>query len=185
MSKCRICLLLIGFLYISVMIIGYYQMKQIRKMIPKFKIGDTFINNMYEGFTDEQLIKCFNYLHFFENLTISSFLGTEPNTNIPDTCKIQHKKIYENISTAINKMISKNPDCNVITEYKDGITYLYCEFRFNDSNFENTIKNNFNVKTNLNYDDEIEQYYIKSRKDCVEYGLKSPNEEIIVCTKYE
>ena len=29
---------------------------------------------------------------------------------------------------------------------------------------------------------ELEQYYIKSRKDCVEYGLR---EEIIVCTKYE
>lgn len=32
---------------------------------------------------------------------------------------------------------------------------------------------------------ELETYYIKSRKDCVEYGLKSINEDIIICTKYE
>ena len=40
-------------------------------------------------------------------------------------------------------------------------------------------------KKNKSYDDELEQYYIKSRKDCVEYGLKSSDEDIIVCTKYE
>ena len=43
-----------------------------------------------------------------------------------------------------------------------------------------------NDKTkNESYDDELEQYYLKSRKDCVEYGLKSSDENLIVCTKYE
>ena len=52
---------------------------------------------------------------------------------------------------------------------------------FNPPNEEQV--NNFEPKKeNKSYDDELEQYYIKSRKDCVEYGLK---EEIIVCTKYE
>lgn len=36
------------------------------------------------------------------------------------------------------------------------------------------------------YDDnELENYYNNSKKDCVEYGLKSLEENIIVCTKYE
>ena len=38
---------------------------------------------------------------------------------------------------------------------------------------------------NESYDDELEQYYLKSRKDCVEYSLKSSDEDLIVCTKYE
>ena len=45
-------------------------------------------------------------------------------------------------------------------------------------------------KRNMNriedYDDnELENYYNNSKKDCVEYGLKSLDENIIVCTKYE
>ncbi len=44
-------------------------------------------------------------------------------------------------------------------------------------------ENNSNIKNN--YDDELEQYYINSRKDCIEYGLKSLNEVYLVCTKYE
>ena len=54
----------------------------------------------------------------------------------------------------------------------------------------NTDKNNKEYvdndkKENKIYDDELEQYYLKSRKDCVEYGLKSSDENLIVCTKYE
>ena len=54
----------------------------------------------------------------------------------------------------------------------------------------NTDKNNKEYadndkKENKIYDDELEQYYLKSRKDCVEYGLKSSDEDLIVCTKYE
>ncbi len=45
-------------------------------------------------------------------------------------------------------------------------------------------------KRNMNriedYDDnELENYYNNSKKDCVEYGLKSLDENILVCTKYE
>ena len=37
-------------------------------------------------------------------------------------------------------------------------------------------------KKNKSYDDELEKYYINSRKDCVEYGLIGEN---IICTKYK
>ncbi len=43
-----------------------------------------------------------------------------------------------------------------------------------------------NMKRIEDYDDnELENYYNNSKKDCVEYGLKSLEENIIVCTKYE
>ena len=45
-------------------------------------------------------------------------------------------------------------------------------------------KSYFNV-INKDEDNELENYYINSRKDCVEYGLKSLKEDYIVCTKYE
>ena len=45
-------------------------------------------------------------------------------------------------------------------------------------------KSYFNIK-NKDEDNELENYYINSRKDCVEYGLKSLKEEYIVCLKYE
>ena len=67
----------------------------------------------------------------------------------------------------------------------------------NNSKDETVIKNNnpkeqkteegksyFNI-INKDEDNELENYYINSRKDCVEYGLKSFNEDIIICTKYE
>ena len=37
------------------------------------------------------------------------------------------------------------------------------------------------IKKN-DYDNELEMYYNRSRKDCVEYGLK---QNYIFCTKYE
>ncbi len=40
-------------------------------------------------------------------------------------------------------------------------------------------------KNNDDEDNELENNYKNSGKDCVEYGLKSLKEEILVCTKYE
>ena len=34
-------------------------------------------------------------------------------------------------------------------------------------------------------DNEFEKYDLIRRKDCIEYGIKSINEDIIICTKYE
>ena len=45
-------------------------------------------------------------------------------------------------------------------------------------------KSYFNI-INKDEDNELENYYINSRKDCVEYGLRSLKEDYIVCTKYE
>jgi len=54
---------------------------------------------------------------------------------------------------------------------KEPIKYFETKKKINNQNFD---ENN-----------ELETYNIKSKKDCVEYGLKSSNEEVLICTKYE
>ena len=184
-KRCLGIIISIFLVYILIVLFDFYQIRRIRKMIPKYKIGDILIDNLYEGFSDDQLIQCIYYMNFLKDLTLSSFLGSEANSTIPEFCKVHHNQVYQNISKAIEKITPKDRNCSLITEYKDGINYFYCEITFTDSDFENIIKNNYNYDNKVKYDDEIEQYYNKSRKDCVEYGLKSSKEEIIVCTKYE
>ena len=75
-----------------------------------------------------------------------------------------------------------------IENIKDIMQYFY-EYKNNEekSYFPNTNKYNENGYINKfdDYDNELEDYYLKSKKDCVEYGLKSLKEDIIICTKYE
>ena len=104
--------------------------------------------------------------------------------------------------TLDNKINSVNKDNNFIfyqnIELDFGSNnYLSIEQNNKDSNniqndsfdYENTKvdvnKSYFNNENNKNYDNELENYYINSRKDCIEYGLKSLKEDIIVCTEYE
>ena len=49
----------------------------------------------------------------------------------------------------------------------------------------NKYNENGYIKKFDDYDNELEDYYLKSKKDCIEYGLKSLKEDIIICTKYE
>ena len=78
-------------------------------------------------------------------------------------------------------------------QYKNEGNKFKLKFDLEESDVDidyNTDKNNKEYvdndkKENKIYDDELEQYYLKSRKDCVEYGLKSSDEDLIVCTKYE
>ena len=68
-------------------------------------------------------------------------------------------------------------------EKQEDDNYVY----FEDSNIEEKSYFNYSKRKKKNDDDseELENYYKNSRKDCVEYGLKSLKEDIIVCTKYE
>ena len=97
---------------------------------------------------------------------------------MPEHCKIEYNKITKKISDSfVNKFTSDG-------KFRLNIGPEGINIDFNVPEEEQV--NNFeDKKKNKSYDDELEQYYIKSRKDCVEYGLKSSDEEIIVCTKYE
>lgn len=41
------------------------------------------------------------------------------------------------------------------------------------------------INDDIDDEDDLEKYYLKSRRDCVENGLKSINDNIIICNKYE
>ena len=114
--------------------------------------------------------------------------------------------INNRILLSFDKVKEKMPDIPDYCEKVYNIFYNYMKKQFKNegSKFKlkfdleesdvdidyNTDKNNKEYvdndkKENKIYDDELEQYYLKSRKDCVEYGLKSSNKDLIVCTKYE
>ena len=95
---------------------------------------------------------------------------------MPEHCKIEYNEIIEQIIDLFVKKLFLDG-----TKFYLNISPEEVNIDFISPNEEQL--NNFEQKKeNKSYDDELEQYYIKSRKDCVEYGLR---EEIIVCTKYE
>ena len=99
---------------------------------------------------------------------------------------LDSKKKNDNIYNELNEIETKKIEQNEGSKFK-------LKFDLEESDVDvdcNTDKNNKEYvdndkKENKIYDDELEQYYLKSRKDCVEYGLKSSDEDLIVCTKYE
>ena len=101
----------------------------------------------------------------------------EKMPDIPDYCEKEYNIFYNEKKE----------------EFKNERNMFKLKFDLGESGVDvdyNTDKNNKEYvdndkKENKSYDDELEQYYLKSRKDCVEYGLKSSNEDLIVCTKYE
>ena len=105
----------------------------------------------------------------------------EKMPDIPEHCEKVYNIFYNYIYDEIKK------------QYKNEGSKFKLKFDLGESDVNidcNTDKNNKEYvdndkKENKIYDDELEQYYLKSRKDCVEYGLKSSNKDLIVCTKYE
>ena len=101
----------------------------------------------------------------------------EKMPDIPDYCEKEYNIFYNEKKE----------------EFKNERNMFKLKFDLGESGVDvdyNTDKNNKEYvdndkKKNKSYDDELEQYYLKSRKDCVEYGLKSSNKDLIVCTKYE
>ena len=124
-------------------------------------------------------------LKYFEQLgnealgNINKLVNLNANDNyinMPEHCKIEYNEIIEQIIDLFVKKLFLDG-----TKFYLNISPEEVNIDFISPNEEQL--NNFEQKKeNKSYDDELEQYYIKSRKDCVEYGLR---EEIIVCTEYE
>ena len=153
---------------------------------PTIKIGDEEFDEIIKEYFKDKNKECFEqfFLMGEEGNNINSrniFEDEKKFKEFLEHCKDDVNKLYKIIIEKIVSKITKNDKLNIKFEFKDEL---------NDINFIND-KNNYmfdhhgDKKKNKSYDDELEQYYINSRKDCVEYGLKSPQEEIIVCTKYE
>ena len=151
------------------------------------KIGDEEFDEIINEYFKDRNKECFEKIFLMgeEENDINSgnniFENEKKFKGFLENCKDDVNKLYKIIIEKIVNKITKNDNLNIKFEFKDEL---------NDINFIND-KNNYmydhhrDKKKNKSYDDELEQYYINSRKDCVEYGLKSPQEEIIVCTKYE
>ena len=87
----------------------------------------------------------------------------------------------------INSKIKKDEDIdNIEINLGDDNNY-YLIFKEQNDNYDDKVDdndeiNNENKKNDYDKELETEMYYNRSRKDCVEYGLK---ENYIFCTKYE
>ena len=142
------------------------------------------IDEIYENLDEEdECLKYFFQLDKIDNKEINekvAYINDETFDKMPEHCQNQFNSFFKAfIESAYNQMPNDS----------DFVKFL----NSNNINFNNkckkekyhTIHDNEKKKKTKPYDDELEQYYIKSRKDCVEYGLKSDEEDIIVCTKYE
>jgi hypothetical protein len=151
----------------------------------------TKVENNYEDLENDKKYECFELFISLElpidtninnQMTYSFDKVKEIMPEMPDYCRMEYNNFCKSIYDAIK---------NKFTNESKIYTLKFNFEEESDVNTDsNTDKNNKEFvdndkMKNESYDDELEQYYLKSRKDCVEYGLKSLDEDLIVCTKYE
>ena len=130
----------------------------------------------------------------FENITVD--IKNKLETILEYGKKYKCRYLFYSLELLINYDIKKEYNIfynEMKKQYKNEGNKFKLKFDLGESGVDvdyNTDKNNKEYvdndkKENKIYDGELEQYYLKSRKDCVEYGLKSSDEDLIVCTKYE
>ena len=99
--------------------------------------------------------------------------------------------------SAVDEIAKKLPD-KIQFELKDEFSMDFVNFQFdNDNNyypfkinyedFEEKVEDKDCIGNNKNEDqeNELDEYSNNSGKDCIEYGLTSLKDNILVCTKYE
>ena len=104
--------------------------------------------------------------------------------------------LENNVKMIKNINNNKNNKSEIIDYYLNNIKienienimkYIY-EYNNNEDKSYFPKENRYNENGYINkfddYDNELEDYYLKSQKDCIDYGLKSLKEDIVICTKY-
>ena len=154
----------------------------------------------------EDIKKCFKNFNEYQkkiySLKSNVYNEHKRNYKISVLCYYTMIDIFDYIEKNIN-LIQKNNN-NKEMDANETIDYYFKNI--NIKNFEKIMKDiyeynnnekiNYNDKPNINskngyfdnYNDnynELEYYDLKSKKDCIEYGLKSLKEDNIICTKYE
>ena len=153
----------------------------------------------------EDIKKCFiNFNEYQKAKSLESNEYNEHNKNykISLLCYYTMIDIFDfiekNIILIKKKTMNKEMDANETIDYylknikikniENIIKNIY-EYNNNEKiKYFDKIKNNYKNGYFDNYNDnhnELEYYYLKSRKDCIEYGLKSIKDDNIICTKYE
>ena len=159
--------------------------------IPEIKFENVLIDNMVEELNDEKIAGCLKYFVSLDqsnnnennnnNIILTPAISNEKMVEMPDYCVKEYNELYKSFNEEfLNLLIKNDGKFHMTMNYKEGTFNI--DFDIDKVNQE--IVDNDKTK-NESYDDELEQYYLKSRKDCVEYGLKSSDENLIVCTKYE
>ena len=159
--------------------------------IPEIKFENVLIDNIVEELNDEKIAGCLKYFISLDqsnnnennnnNIILTPAISNEKMVEMPDYCVKEYNKLCESFNEEfLNLLIKNDGKFHMTMNYKEGTFNI--DFDIDKVNQE--IVDNDKTK-NESYDDELEQYYLKSRKDCVEYGLKSSDENLIVCTKYE
>ena len=159
--------------------------------IPVLKFENVLIDNMVEELNDEKIAGCLKYFVSLDqsnnnennnnNIILTPAISNEKMVEMPDYCVKEYNELYKSFNEEfLNLLIKNDGKFHMTMNYKEGTFNI--DFDIDKVNQE--IVDNDKTK-NESYDDELEQYYLKSRKDCVEYGLKSSDENLIVCTKYE
>ncbi len=164
----------------------------------KFKIQNIHTEPNNNKIKENNMEECFKYYSSFDKIVYyeinkkSTNIIEQKNKNIPNFCKNMINKLYESINNNDeNDFLEDEIDSlNINFDFQDDIfgynkdiKNLLLESKNEENEQRKKKENNSNIQNN--YDDELEQYYINSRKDCIEYGLKSLNEVYLVCTKYE
>ena len=168
-----------------------FEGKECTEYIPEIKFENVLIDNMVEELNDEKIAGCLKYFVSLDqsnnnennnnNIILTPAISNEKMVEMPDYCVKEYNELYKSFNEEfLNLLIKNDGKFHMTMNYKEGTFNI--DFDIDKVNQE--IVDNDKTK-NESYDDELEQYYLKSRKDCVEYGLKSSDENLIVCTKYE
>ena len=111
----------------------------------------------------------FNFIEKNENMIIKNNDNKEMDENRTIDYYLNNIKL-ENVEN-----IMKN-----IYEYNNNERKTY----FEEPNKKQYYENDY-LKPSDDDNNELEKYYLSSRKDCIEYGLEPSKENIIICTKFE
>ena len=131
--------------------------------------------------TDENNINIKEYITNYCN-NLLNIENNPPFKNIEIMNNLKNKVVNKFIIKTINKNIENKDNNQVIKNIKNKIENDEYE---EEKENEEEVKSYFNsMKKN---EEDIDNFngHSKNGKDCIEYGLKSIKEDIIVCTKYE
>lgn len=150
---------------------------------------DKKINNFCNDLKKKNITKlCNDLINNIEN-NVNDLIGKK-YSNINQKKLNINFEILENLGDIEIEKITENANDDFIEEEKN--IFLKDEDKkiYDDNNTKNKIvKSYFEIDKeydeNYDNDEELENGFNLDGKDCVEYGLKSIDEDILICTKYE
>ena len=176
---------------------SYKPNKQPIALFLKYDDKSTELNNNEENldFSKKVVEECLkNYIIYHQKCLNEKFYENE------DYCKELEALKDSNFCKSIVEDMTKKMQDKIQFELDDEISLDFSNVKFkfeNDNNyysfeinygiFEEKVEDKDCIGNNKNeeHENELNEYSNNSGKDCIEYGLRSLKDNIIVCTKYE